>query len=117
MNAGFIVGYVTQPNGNPISDAEIWFGASNETNAVNEAEEFGINVSRQPVVKTNSRGYFQLPIFCFGANISKIVGANGRLNIFVNSPNDAPVNSVSERFDKNFQVTGYLVKDAAGAAA
>lgn len=112
MNAGLIVGYVTQPNGMPIGDAEIWITAIKDTQA-NAVDE---NAARRPAAKTDSRGYFQLPFVCFGGNVAEIFCTDGRLNMVVNSPSGAPENSAALS-SKNFQVTGYLVKDAAEAKA
>lgn len=113
MNAGLIVGYVTQPNGMPVGDAEIWISAIQNTQANAVDNE---NTPRRPAAKTDSRGYFQLPFVCFGGDVAEIFCTGGKLNIVVGSPNDKPEDSAALS-GKNFQVTGYLVKDSAEANA
>ncbi len=108
MNAKLIVGYVTQPNGIPVSNAEIWISATNESPA--DAIE-NRSAPRRPAAKTNSRGYFQMPIVGFGAHVGDIFGDGGRLNIVVGAPDKSADASCSE----NFQLTGYLVGETAEA--
>lgn len=109
MNAGLIVGYITQPNGMPIGGAEVWISAIED---VRGNVPFDENSPRETLAKTNARGYFQLPFAFGGANVAEIFGGGGRLNIAFGTPRGARKNSGGETDDKNFRVTGYLVKNA-----
>lgn len=103
MNAGTIVGHITQPNGSPISGAEIWFAGNNET----EEKAVGkIGSTRTFAVKTDSRGYFQLPFVYCETAINKVCGIGGELKVSVGRQKGVRKNS-----DNRFQVNGYLINE------
>ena len=100
MNAGTIVGYVTRPNGSPISGAEIWISRTGELSG--EAE-------MKPAAKTDSRGYFQLTLSDGAADIAEI---GGKLNVSVSANKGGRANSKGSVADESrFEVTGYLIKE------
>ena len=99
MNARTIVGYVTRPNGSPISGAEIW---------ISQTGEFGSQAKTKPAAKTDSRGYFQLTFADGGTD--NIAEVSGKLNVSVDTRKDARTDSEDKvAAEDRFQVTGYLI--------
>ena len=90
MNAGTIVGYITQPNGSPISGAEIWICETTDAK----------NGTKNPSARTDSRGYFQLAIADCGVDIGEIFG--GKVNVVIGK---------RKRAEKRFQLKGYLISE------
>ena len=101
MNAqGTIVGYITRPNGSPISGADIW---------ISQSGEFGSEREDKPVARTDSRGYFQLT---FADGAADIAGVGGKLNISVAANKGGRKNSKDKiAAEKRFQVKGYLITE------
>lgn len=96
MNAGTIVGYITQPNGSPISGAEIWICEAADAN----------ETAQNPSARTDSRGYFQLPLVSGEADINQVFGSAGNLQVSIGKQNNVWKNAKN-----NFQVTGYLINE------
>lgn len=100
MSAGTIVGYVTKPNGSPISGAEIW---------ISRTGEFGSDAEKKSAAKTDSRGYFQLHLSGGAADIAEV---GGKLNVSVGVNKGGRTNSKGCVADEcRFEVTGYLIKE------
>ncbi len=103
MSAGTIIGYVTRPNGSPISGAEIW---------ISRAGEFGSEPEVKPAAKTDSRGYFQLSFAAGGADVAEAVGIGGNLNISVGAQKGGRTNSkAGNASESRFELTGYLIRE------
>lgn len=96
MNASTIVGYITQPNGNPISGAEIWICEAAEASGTQKSAS----------ARTDSRGYFQLPLVSGEADISEVFGGTGNLKVSVGKRKD-----IRQNAKNNFQVSGYLINE------
>lgn len=102
MNAGTIVGYVTRPNGSPVSGAEI---------RIARTEECGDQGECKPSAKTDSRGYFQL---AFTVNGADLTADGGKLNISVNAQEHSRENDRTDlASESRWQVKGYVVKETA----
>ena len=100
MNAGTIVGYITRPNGSPISGAEIW---------ISQKGELGSEAKTKPAAKTDSRGYFQLTFADSDADIAEV---GGKLNVSVGARKGGRKNSKEKAAAENrFRVTGYLITE------
>ena len=100
MNAGKIVGYITHPNGSPISGAEIWISRTGES---------GGKAETKPAAKTDSRGYFQLTFADGDADIAEV---GGKLSVSVGARKGGRKNSESKVATENrFRVTGYLITE------
>jgi len=100
MNAGTIVGYITQLNGNPISGAEIRICETSDAKGKTSAIK-----SQNPSVRTDSRGYFQLPLVACEADIKNIFGIGGILQVSFGKQKN--IQKIAENC---FQLTGYLIK-------
>ncbi len=101
MSAGTIIGYVTRPNGSPISDAEIW---------ISRTGEYGSEAEMKPAATTDSRGYFQLNLSDGAA--ADIAEVGGKLNVSVGGSKGGRTNSKEIVADESrFEVTGYLIKE------
>lgn len=98
MNAGTIVGYVTQPNGSPVSGAEIWISPSGE---------FSREAESKFAARTDARGYFQLNFK--GAGIAEVAGIGGSLNVSVGA--DKGARTDSKNGGSRYRVTGYLINE------
>ncbi len=99
MNAGTIVGHITRPNGSPISDAEIWIGET-------------VNAQEKTSARTDSRGYFQLPLVNCEADINTVFSTGGKLTVSVGTQKGIRKNSAD-----GFQVTGYLISEILNSEA
>lgn len=112
MNAGTIVGYVTQPNGSPISGADIWISQAGEFGSKAEIMTAGDDgATENPAAKTDSRGYFQLPFAGCETDAAENFGISGKLNISVSLRKGGQANSKgSVASETGFQVKGYLIK-------
>lgn len=100
MNAGKIVGYITRPNGSPISGAEIW---------ISQKGESGGKAKTKLSAKTDSRGYFQLTFADSDADIAEV---GGKLNVSVSARKSRRKNSKEKVVAENrFQVKGYLITE------
>lgn len=96
MNANTIVGYITRPNGSPISGAEVWIGETADTRGR----------AKSASVRTDARGYFQLSLAACEPAAGGIFGSGESLKVSVGRRA-----GIRKNAESGFQVTGYLISE------
>jgi hypothetical protein len=114
MNAGIIVGYVLDPSGDSIDEADVRLLEVRGLSGAGKVEITGTKNSDfgSPMTETNSDGYFQLHFAWSGTDIG---AAMAKTNLSVVASKNVRRGNQSNNYVSRQRITGYLIKDIPGA--